>query len=174
MNDLVRFALVAYFPREGELPGLAELGVDDKLATLRRETTPLFWLGLVLAALFFQLSPLLTVRRPWPAVWLSEEQLDRHASLLSAHPVYLVRQILTLLKLVGGLFWGQSPEIRAALALSAYPDDPATRRTEALVARPVVGVRAPAEVLVQLGRREEARGRGHEHGRRHALDAEAE
>ena len=61
MNDLVRFALVAYFPREGDLPGLAELGVDDKLATLRRETTPLFWLGLVLAALFFQLSPLLTL-----------------------------------------------------------------------------------------------------------------
>lgn len=174
VNELVRFALVAYFPRDGDLPGLAELDVDDKIARLRRESTHLFWLGLVAAALFFQLSPLLTVRRPWPAVLLTDEQLDTHAHKLSAHPIYLIRQILVLLKLVGGLFWGQSPEIRTTLALPAYPADPGTRRTEALVARPVLAARAPSEPLLQIGRREDQVGRGREHGRHHALDVETE
>ncbi len=173
MNDLVRFALVAYFPREGDLPGLAEMDVDDKIAALRRESTWLFWLGLVFAAFFFQITPILTLRRPWLAVFLDEDQLDRHAHALAAYPSYLIRQILVLLKLVGGIFWGQSPEVRRSLALPAYPADPGTRRTEELVLRPVLGPRAPAESLVLLGRRELDRGRGREHDRHHALDAEA-
>lgn len=173
MNDLVRFALIAYFPREGDLPGLAELSVDEKIAALRRESTRLFWIGLVGAALFFQLSPILTVRRPWPAFLLDEEQLDAHAHRLSAHPSYLIRQILVLLKLVGGLFWAQSPEIRAMLALPPYPEDPATRRTEAVVLPSPAEPSSPSPALLQLGRREEERGRGRDHGRHHALDAEA-
>jgi hypothetical protein len=174
VNDLVRFALVAFFPREGDLPGLAELGVDEHVAGLRRDATPLFWIGVVGAALFFQLSPILTVRRPWPAVFLSEEQLDAHAHRLATHPVYLIRQVVMLLKLIGGFFWGQSKEIRATLALPPYGDDPGTRRTEALVGRAAIGGRAPVALLVQIGRRDEAKGRGREHGRAHALDVEAE
>jgi hypothetical protein len=174
VNDLVRFALVAFFPREGDLPGLAELGVDRKIAALRRECTHLFWLGLVGAAVFFQLSPIMTVRRPWPAALLTEEQLDTHAHRLASHPAYLIRQILVLLKLVGGMFWGESPEIRATLLLPAYPPDPGTRRTEARVSRPLIAARAPGAALVQLGRREEERGRGREHDRHHALDVEVE
>jgi len=173
VNELIRFALVAYFPRDGDLPGLAELGVDEKIVSLRREATGLFWLGLVAAAVLFQLSPILTVRRPWPAVLLTEEQLDRHAHLLSSHPTYLVRQILVLLKLVGGLFWAQSAEVRASIALPAYPVDPGTRRTEPLIARPVLALRTPTEPLLQLGRREEQRGRGRDHDHHHAIDAEA-
>jgi hypothetical protein len=160
VNELVRFALVAYFPRVGDLPGLAELGVDEKIVTLRRESTLFFWTGLVAASLFFQLTPLLTVRRPWPAVLLPADQLDEHAHKLSTHRVYLIRQILVLLKLVAGMFWGQSPEVRAFLGLPAYAEDPGTRRTEPLVARPVLALRAPVEPLVKLGRREHERGRG--------------
>ena len=160
MNELVRFALVALFPGDGDLPGLAELGVDDKITAIRRDSTPLFWLGLVGAALFFQLSPILTVRRPWPAVWLEPEQLDLHANRIATHPSYLIRQIMMLLKLVGGLFWGESPEIRAAMALPPYPADPGSRRTEPQIARVVLAERAPAPALVKLGRRETERGRG--------------
>ena len=162
MNDLVRFALVAFYPRVDDLPGLAELGVEEKIVALRRESTPLFWTGIVAAAVFFQLAPILTVHRPWPAVLLDEEQLDAHAHKLASHPVYLIRQLIVLLKLTAGIFWGQSPEIRAFLHLPAYPADPGTRRTEA---HPVVrapGTRAPVAALVQLGRREEERGRGRE------------
>lgn len=172
MNDLVRFALVAFFPREGDLPGLAELGVDDHVAALRRDSTPLFWLGIVGAALFFQLSPILTVRRPWPAAWLTEEQLDAHAHALATHRSYAIRQIVMLLKLVGGFFWGQSKEIRAYLALPPYGADPGTRRTEAFVGRPRVEGRSPAPLLVQIGRGDEAKGRGRDHDRAHALDVE--
>jgi hypothetical protein len=161
VNELVRFAMVAFFPRVDDLPGLAELGVDDKIVTLRRESTALFWTGIVAAAVVFQISPILTVHRPWPAVFLSEEQLDTHAHKLATHPVYLLRQLILLLKLMGGAFWGQSPEVRAFLHLPAYPDDPGTRRVEALVERPVAGPRAPVAPLVQLGRREEERGRTH-------------
>lgn len=174
MNGLVRFALVAYFPREGDLPGLAELGVDDKLAALRRDSTWLFWLGLVLAAVFFQVTPIVTVRRPYLAAWLDEDELDEHAMKLSANRSYLARQILMILKLVGGLFWAQSSEIRARIGLPAYPDDPGTRRVESMVARPVLAARAPGESLVRIGRKEEAIGRGRDHDRHHALDAEAE
>ena len=160
VNELVRFALVAFFPRVDDLPGLAELGVEDKIVALRRESTPLFWTGIVTASVFFQLSPILTVRRPWPAVFLTEPQLDAHAHALATHRVYLLRQIIVLLKLTAGIFWGEAPEIRAYLHLPAYPADPGTRRTEPHPERHVPGPRAPVAALVQLGRREEARGRG--------------
>jgi len=167
VNELVRFALVAYFPSVDDLPGLADLGVDDKIAALRRESTLLFWIGIVGASLFFQLSPILTVWRPWPAVLLSEDQLDQHAYKLATHRVYIFRQIIVLLKMVAGIFWGQSPEIRAYLHLPAYQADPGTRRTEPHVARPLATPRAPVEHLVKLGRREEERGRARD---AHALE----
>jgi hypothetical protein len=172
VNELVRFALVAFYPRVDDLPGLAELGVDDKIATLRRESTGLFWLGIVAAALFFQLSPILTVRRPWPAVFLTEDQLDEHANRLATTPVYLVRQLIVLLKLTAGIFWGQSPELRAFVHLPAYGEDPGTRRLGASVSPPVPPARAPVEALVQLGRREQERGRGPRHDHDHAVGKE--
>ncbi len=173
MSSLVRFALVALFPGDEDVPGLADLSVDEKLVQLRRDATPLFWFGLWGAALLFQLTPILTVKRPWPAVFLTEEQLDDHANQLATHRIYVIRQIVMLLKLVGGLFWGQSPEIRALIALPAYAPDPGTRRTEALVTRTPLALRSPSPPLIQLGKREEERGRG-EPSLSHALDVEAE
>lgn len=159
VNELVRFALVAFFPRVDDLPGLDELGVDEKIEGLRRESTWLFWLGVVGAAFFFQIAPVITLRRPWPAVLLEPEQLDEHAYKLATHPVYLIRQTAVLLKLMAGMFWGQSPEIRAFIDLPPYAPDPGTRRLEPVVERPPPVPRAPVDKLVKLGRREEARGR---------------
>ncbi|MFT3771864.1 MAG: hypothetical protein QM820_41175 [Minicystis sp.] len=159
MNELVRFALVAFYPRVDDLPGLAELGVEQKIEALRRESTPLIWLGVVGAAVLFQLTPILTIGRPWLAVMLDAEELDRHANALATYPAYLIRQTAVLLKLMAGMFWAESPEIRAKFALPAYPPDPGTRRTEPFIARPALPPRTPATSLVQLGRREEARGR---------------
>jgi hypothetical protein len=165
VNELVRFAMTAYFPRVDDLPGLAELGVEEKIARLRRESTSLLWLGVASAAVFFQLSPLLTIRRPVPATWLSPEDLDRHAHALATHRVYVVRQITSLLKLVAGMFWGQSPEIRALLGLPPYPDDPGTRRIEEVVPAQKFPERAPATNLVTLGRKEKERGRDRDRGK---------
>jgi len=159
VNDLVRFALAAFFPRVGELPGLAELDLDRKVTKLRREATWLVWFGIVLAALVFQLTPILTVRRPWPAAFLTELQLDEHAHRIASHPAYLLRQLMVLLKLNAGILWGESPEVRAFIQLPAYPPDPGTRRTEPVVAPYESPARAPVEALVTLGRREEERGR---------------
>lgn len=155
----MRFALLAFYPRVGDLPGLGELEVEEKIERLERESTWLFWLGIVAAAVVFQLTPMLTVRRPWPAYFLEEEQLDRHANGLASHPWYLLRQLIVLLKLVAGLFWGESAAVRAAMALPAYEPDPGTRRTERLVGRFAPPPRAPIAPLVQLGKREVERGR---------------
>lgn len=159
VNELVRFALVAFFPREGDLPGLEDLDVDSKIERLRRDSTWLFWIGVVGAALFFQVATLITVYRPWPAVLLDPDDLDRHAYKLATSPIYLVRQPAVLLKLVGGMFWAESPEIRATVGLPAYPPDPGSRRTGPVVTRPAPAPRAPVAALVQLGRAEVARGR---------------
>ena len=174
MNELVRFALVAFYPRVDDLPGLAELGVDEKIATMRRESTLLFWTGIVAASVFFQLSPILTVRRPWPAVFLTEDQLDEHANRLGTFPVYVIRQLIVLLKLMAGTFWGESPEIRAFLHLPPYAADPGTRQMGPTVAPPVGPERAPVETLVQLGRREEERGRPLRMNFDHAIGKEAQ
>jgi hypothetical protein len=160
MNELVRMAMVAFFPRTADLPGLADLGVADKIARLRRESTLLFWTGIVFGSLFFQVSPILTLRRPWLAAYLSEDDLDRHANALASHPVYLVRQVTVLLKVMAGVFWGEAPEIRGFVHLPAYGVDPMTRRLDSNVAPRLAPPRAPVEALVQLGRLEVERGRG--------------
>jgi hypothetical protein len=157
---LVRFALCAFFPRVDDLPGLLDLDVDRQIEALRRESTWLFWLGVVAASVVFQVTPIFTVQRPLLAVWLTPEELDAHAHELATHPLYLFRQLTVLLKLVAGMFWGQSAEVRAYLALPAYPEDPGTRRLGPSVARFVPGARAPTPALLALGRREVARGRG--------------
>lgn len=160
VNEFVRFALTAYYPRTDDLPGLADLDVDEKIATFRRESTTLFWTGIVLAALVFQVAPVLTLKRPWLATWLTPEELDQHAHKLTSHPWYFVRQMPMMLKLIGGIFWAQSTEIRSSVNLPPYPPDPGTRRTEAIVppfeAPPRV---ISSEKLLSLGRQEQERGR---------------
>jgi len=160
VNEFVRFALIAYYPRTDDLPGLADLGIDEKITLFRRESTGLFWIGIVLAALFFQVSPVLTLKRPWLATWLTPEQLDQHAHALTSHPWYLVRQLPMMLKLMGGMFWAQSPEIRSFVNLPPYPADPGTRRTETFVPRFEPPPRViTSENLIALGRQERDRGR---------------
>jgi len=160
VNEFVRFALSAYYPRTDDLPGLADLGVDEKIAAFRRESTTIFWIGIVAAAVFFQISPLLTLKRPWLATWLTPEELDKHAHSLTSHPVYLFRQMPMMLKLIGGIFWAQSPEIRSFVNLPPYPEDPGTRRTEAVIPRFVPPPREiTSETLIELGRKERGLGR---------------
>jgi len=134
--------------------------VEEKIETMRRESTRLFWTGIVVGALFFQVSPILTLRRPWLAAFLTDDELDLHANALATHPVYLVRQLTVLLKVMAGLFWGESPEIRAFIHLPAYGDDPKTRRAERHVPPVLAPIRAPVDALVTLGRHERERGRG--------------
>lgn len=125
-------SLVAFFPsseRPDAMPGVETLDVDAFVARYAEESAPLMWIGVVLGAVVFTVTPVFTVYRPLPSFWLSRELLDRHTDRLASHPVYLLRQMVFLLKMVGGICWGQHPLVRERLALAPYPEDPPRWRT---------------------------------------------
>jgi hypothetical protein len=159
VTRLVRFAMVALFPRVEPLPGVADLDLDAKIAMFRRESTFLIWLGVVAGAALFQVAPVATLGRPVLAMWLSPDDLDAHAHKLASHPAYLVRQAMFLLKMMGGIFWAQSNDVRGFVNLPSYGQDPGTRRLEKDIVPAPPTPRAPVASLVTLGRRERERGR---------------
>ncbi len=126
---LVRSAMVAFYPRTADLPGLEDTGIDAYLRQFRSETTFTMWLGVVLAAWLFHLTPLFTVFVPLPAFLLPASLRDKHASRLGSVNLYLVRQAMLVLKLPAGLCWGRDPEVRKRFAMPAYAADPDTWRT---------------------------------------------
>jgi len=126
MTWLVRSAIVLLYPRDGGLPGAEECDLDEFLARFRRETTPLMWLGVVIGALAFHLTPVLTVFIPVPAFALPKELANRHAERVTSTNVYLLRQAVFLVKLVAGLAWGAHPRVREGFALPSLGPDPGT------------------------------------------------
>ena len=128
MRWLVRSAIVQLYPRTDDLPGAEDCDLDDFLERYQRETTILLWLGVVLGAIAYHLSPIVTVFVPLPAFLLSEELADKHAARVSVSKIYLLRQTIFLVKLVAGLAWGGHPKVREKFALPALPPDPGTWR----------------------------------------------
>ncbi len=128
MRWLVRSAIVQLYPSGGDLPGAEECDLDEFLERYQRETTWLLWLGVVLGAIAYHLSPIVTVYVPLPAFLLSESLADKHAHRVSSSKIYLLRQTVFLVKLVAGLAWGRHPKVREKLALPAYAPDPGTWR----------------------------------------------
>ncbi len=126
---LIRAALLILYPRTDALPGLADTRLDDFLRQFRREAPGLMWVGVFAGALLFHLTPLFTVGVPLPAFWLPRALADRHATRITQSNVYLVRQAVFLVKLVGGLAWGTDPEVRQRLGLTALPPEPSRWRT---------------------------------------------
>ncbi|CAN5750392.1 hypothetical protein BH09MYX1_BH09MYX1_08120 [soil metagenome] len=128
MRFLVRSAIVQLYPRTDELPGAEDCDLDAFLDRYQRETTTLMWLGVVLGAAAYHLSPIVTVFVPLPAFLLSESLADKHAHRVSTTNIYLLRQTVFLVKLVAGLAWGGHPSVRAKFALPPFDDDPGTWR----------------------------------------------
>lgn len=126
---LLRSAIVMTYPRTSSLPGIEDCGLDEHLAKFKRESPPLIWLGTVLGALIFHLTPFMTVYLPLPAFLLPAKLKDRHAARITSTSLYLVRQAVFLVKLCAGLCWGADPEVRRRLALPTLPKDPGTWRT---------------------------------------------
>ncbi len=125
---LLRSAIVIIYPRTS-LPGAADCALDAHLVKFKRESPGLIWLGTVVGALVFHFTPLFTVFVPLPAFWLPAKLADRHAARITGTNVYLVRQVVFLVKLCAGLCWGADPEIRKRLALPPLEQDPTTWRT---------------------------------------------
>jgi hypothetical protein len=128
MTWLVRAAIVMLYPRVGDWPGAEDCDLDEFLDRFRRETTALMWIGVVLGAVVFQLTPIVTVFVPLPASLLSKELANRHAERVATTNVYLLRQAVFLVKLVAGLVWGGHPSVRERFALPPLPPDPGTWR----------------------------------------------
>ena len=129
MAAVITWVLSVVFAGAGELPGLADL--PDATARVRKmlaESPGSFRLVLYGATAVFIAGPILTVGWPLPAFLLPAAKRDAHAYRMSVHRAYLVRQAMLMLKTVGGLVWGGHPDVRAALALPAYSDDPGTFR----------------------------------------------
>lgn len=129
MNWLLAHALTALYPRTDEFPGIADTGLADFLRRFRRESAPLFRLGLYAAVILFLLTPIATVYLPLPSIWLPRRLLDRHADRIAQIPIYPVRSLILLLKVVAGLCWGADATVRARFGLPPLPPDPDTWRT---------------------------------------------
>ena len=125
---LLRSAIVMIYPRTRELPGIEDCALDEHLERYRRETPWLVWLGTMVGALLFHLTPIITVYVPLPAFLLPAKLKDRHAMGIMTTRLYLVRQAVFLVKLCAGLCWGVDPEVRKRFALPPLPKDPGTWR----------------------------------------------
>jgi hypothetical protein len=129
---LVRSAVVALYPtvqREGRvLLGAADCGLDAFLPQFRKDAPLLVWVGTVLGAIVFHLTPILTVFIPLPAFLLPAPLRDKHAARITTTRFYFLRQAVLLAKLPGGLCWGAHPAVRAQLNLPPLDPDPGTWR----------------------------------------------
>jgi hypothetical protein len=126
---LIRSAMCDLMPATAELPGIADTGVTEFLHEVKRESGQLYWLGLVMGAWVYALTPFMTVFLPLPAFLLPASLRDKHAQRIMSTRIYLVRQAVFLVRLSAGLCWGRDARVREQLGLSAYPADPGTYRT---------------------------------------------
>ena len=125
---MIRFAMSVMMPEIDGLKGLRDTHIDDFLRKMRREAEPIYWLGLVVGAVVFMLSPIVTVYLPLPAVLLPEKLLARHSERIVSHRIYILRQAVFLVRLSAGMCWGADDGVRETFALSPYPGDPGTFR----------------------------------------------
>jgi hypothetical protein len=126
---LIKFAMRTMMPRSSELPGIEDCELDAFLRRLRKDSDLLFWLGLVLGAVTFAFTPILTVYWPLPAFLLPKNVLERHAQKIVSTRIYLLRNAVFLVRLSAGMCWGADPKVREKFALAPYPQDPGTFRT---------------------------------------------
>lgn len=125
---LIRFAMVAIFPRTETLPGIADTDVDGFLRQLLSEASFLVRFGLIAAAIIFMISPIFTVFVPLPAVLLPHSLLARHADKIVHTRLYALQQMMVILKVMGGLCWGADPRVREVLGVEPLSEDPGTWR----------------------------------------------
>jgi len=129
MIALIRSAMCDFMPATQRLPGVADTGVTEFLETMKRESGRLYWLGLVMGAWVYSITPFMTVFVPLPAFVLPASLRDRHAQRIVGSRFYLIRQAVFLVRLSAGLCWGRDARVREQLGLGAYPLDPGTYRT---------------------------------------------
>jgi hypothetical protein len=129
VTALLKHALCALYPRTDDFPGLGEMDLEDFLQRFRRDASAMLLLGMYAGLALFVLTPLLTVYVPLPSFLLPRALLDRHASRAATFPLYPLRSLILVLKLVAGLCWGAHPLVRERLGLPPLPADPQAWRS---------------------------------------------
>jgi len=128
MISLIKWVMCVLMPRSDKLPGLEDTDIDGFLRKTRKDSAPLFWMGIVLGAIVFTITPIMTVFLPLPAFLLPKSLLQKHAEKLGSSNIYLIRQMFIVVRLSASLCWGADDKVRAALALKPYQPDPGTAR----------------------------------------------
>jgi hypothetical protein len=121
--------MCSMMPAGAGFPGVAETGVDEFIRRWKKDTPTRLWLGLAFGSVVFAAFPLFTIGVPLPAFMLGKKMRERYARKITSHPIYLVRQIIFLVKMAAGMCWGADGGVRAQLGLKPYPPDPGTWRT---------------------------------------------
>lgn len=114
-----RAALDSMFPCGGDprLPiGISDLDVDGYLDDLGRCWPAMVFFVFRLALVVIGLAPLVLLRRLCTFHRLGSEDRLRVLEKLYASRIYFVRQLVTLVKATGGLLYGGSARVRAAIA----------------------------------------------------------
>lgn len=123
MLQLTAWTLAVVFPSTPQLPGLDTIDSKPLIRQLNREAPFAIRATMLTSVLLFNLTPVLTLGIPLPAFALSKAQVDKHALRLAGSSFYLLRQIVLMLKTIGGLCWGASPEVRQRLTMPLYEAD---------------------------------------------------
>lgn len=123
MLRLTAWTLGVVFPSTPQLPGLDAIDCQPLLRNLSAQAPFTIRATMHLSVLLFCLTPILTLGIPLPAFLLSKAQVDRHAQKLSMSSIYLLRQIMLMIKTIGGLIWGAAPEVRQKFGMVPYPGD---------------------------------------------------
>ncbi len=126
MSWFTRFAIEAIFPPTDTLPGVADTDLKGFLRDLHANAPMTMRLGIWVGTIIFMVTPLFTVFLPLPAFALRGRLLERHTSRLLDSRSYILRQLVYLLKMVGGLCWGEHPEVRRRFGRPPLPADPRT------------------------------------------------
>ncbi len=125
---LLRSAMCDLLPPASGLPGVAQTDLDGFLARLAREASFTIWATLVVGAVLFVLTPVLTVYVPLPSFLLPRRLRELHADRIVTTRFYLLRQSIFLLKMYACICWGQDSDVRRRLEVAPYPADPGTFR----------------------------------------------
>ena len=118
------------YPASGDFPGIEDMGLDAYLDQFKAEAPALMYTGLVAGATLYQVSTMLTVGKPGPAMLLSDELREEHAQKITSTSNYPLRQSIFLVKMVAGMLWGKDERVRRKMNMEPYGADPGTWRSE--------------------------------------------
>ncbi|MEZ4288286.1 MAG: hypothetical protein R3A47_09130 [Polyangiales bacterium] len=129
MRRLIKHAVTQLMPRTEQLPGAADTNLDDFIQNLHREAPFSLKLGLWIGTSIYVVWPIFTVGLPLPSFFLPSTLAELHAERVTKSQNYAARQLLFVVKMIGGFCWAADDNVRQAMGLPLLPPDPQTFRT---------------------------------------------